>query len=416
MRYASNTRFLSVMCALAVLIFGQPYEVHSANSSFDSGVSLYQKGDFRGALTHFSAAQKAGLQTDNAMYYQALCWQKLGNMQNAKTVFFEVVRCYPASAAAQQSQIALNGLAPKVATAADDSSWITRRSGPTKLDPNDWYMGYKVRSEVGYADHREGMVINVLINGKSVPAIWDTGACGMHFDKSVLVSHGVDISKSHKAGRALGIGGEVQAYEFDAEVVVGRESCRIPVSYVDDDAAIRAGGARSNFGLIGEDFFGKYVYEVDPGSNMIRFLKRTTVDHLNPSTQSRQNAYRSMGEPFTWSDGLIIVRPKVNGRECDMILDTGATSIAFTDKQLLGAGMSCPVESRSGLSSGVGGTRESYIFNIGSIELGPASTHNVKASVLLHSNFLAPLLGQSFWKQLRYIVDPEHQIIRIGKG
>jgi len=405
------------MCALAVLMFCQPFSVRAANASFDSGISSYQKRDFRGALTHFAAAQKAGFQTDNAMYYQALCWQNLGNLQNAKTVFGEIVRCYPSSAAAQQAQVALNGLSPTLATAAGDSSWITNKSsGPTKLDPTDWYMGYKVLSEVPYANTRQGMVLNVMINGKMVPAIWDTGAHGMHFDKSLLVAHGVDISKSHKAGRAIGVGGEVQVYEFDADVVVGRESARIPVSYVDDDGAKRAGGEHQPIGLIGEDFFGKYVYEVDPRSRVIRFLKKTTVDHQHPADQSRQNAYRSMGEPFIWSNGLILVTPKVNGRECDMYLDTGCSTTAFSDKQMGRVDISRPADSGYGKSGGVGGSRDSYFFKVSSIVLGPASVRDLQVSVVINSGISAPLLGQSFWGQLRYIVDPEHQIIRIQKG
>lgn len=411
-----NRKFiLSAICSAICMSILAPHSVQAANSAFDKGIASYQKRDYQGALSQFAGALKAGIQPANAMYYQALCWQNLGRVDNAKIVYSEIVRLYPSTAAAQQSLVALNVLDPKGPVTAGTAAATAAPEGPTKLDPKDWYMGYKVISEVPFYFDREGMIVNVIIDGKSVPAIWDTGATGMHFNKSQLISRGVDISKSHDAGQAIGIGGSVKSYEFDANVTIGRETCRIPVAYVNDDADVRNGADNSKFGLVGEEFFGKYVYEVDPTAHKIRFLKKTSFDLWRQRHDPRPNQFAAFGEPFQWEDGHIHVTSKVNGRECEMIFDTGATTIAFTDKQLNAIGMTRPVESGSGTSSGVGGSRESFFFNVGSLELGPASSKNIQVSVLVHGIHPAPLLGQSFLQQMRYIIDPEHRIIRIGQ-
>lgn len=390
-----------------------PHAMFGANADFEKALSSYNTRDYGTAIAKFAAAQKTGFQVSNCMYYQALCWQALGQPENAKLVYNEIVRLYPTSAAADQARIALNGAAGATTATAEATN-----AAPTKIDPSDWYMGYKVLAEIPFVDTREGMIVNVVIDGKNVPAMWDTGAAGMHFPKSQLVKYGVDLSKSRRAGIAYGIGGSVQTYELDATVSLGKESCRIPVSYEDDSVSQKNGQQDiSEYGLIGEEFFGKYVYEVDPKAHTIRLLKKTSFDPMKTYRNApiARNAYSTLGEPFRWKEAHIYVTAKVNGRECEMIFDTGCTGLAFTDHHLNSLGMTRPVESGEGRSFGVGGSRESYFFKLGSVELGPSIAKNVDCSVIVHGSHSAPLLGQSYLRNLRYIIDPEHQIIRIGK-
>jgi clan AA aspartic protease (TIGR02281 family) len=272
------------------------------------------------------------------------------------------------------------------------------------VDPSDWYMGYRVISEVPFAEVPEGMAMNVLVNGKPVPAIWDTGAAGMHFSRAQLAKRGVDVSGARSAGLAVGVDSSSLSYEFDAQVVVGREIANIPVSFTEANSS-------SPYGLIGQDFFGRYVYEVDPSAKVIRFLKKTAVVPGRSDTQARGDRFKIFGEPFRWYQGLIYVTAIVNGKPTGMIFDTGAMSIGFSDKQLAAIGARAAIS--GGRTSGLGGSSTSYAANIGTVVFGPATANNVAATVIPHGASPAPLLGQSFLKQMRYIIDPERQIIRI---
>jgi len=56
---------------LTLLLVLAPRAVRGANPAFDQGLKLYQSRDFRGALQRFAAAQIAGHQPENVLYYQA---------------------------------------------------------------------------------------------------------------------------------------------------------------------------------------------------------------------------------------------------------------------------------------------------------------------------------------------------------
>jgi len=108
----------------------------------------------------------------------------------------------------------------------------------------------------------------------------------------------------------------------------------------------------------------------------------------------------------------MIIRPKVNGRECDMIFDTGSSLIAFADRHMAGCGLELPPSARSALSGGVGGSRQAFNFSLDSVQLGPVTKRNPQASVMINSQLPDPLFGQSFLTGLRYTIDPVRKVIR----
>lgn len=280
-----------------------------------------------------------------------------------------------------------------------------------------WYLpDYSLRAEVPYQDHDGGMLVYPTVNGKQIPMLWDTGAQGTFCPKSVLESRAVNMPNAHAAGVAVGIGGSENAFAFDANIKLGTASATIPIAFSDDSSVPTT--QRRPCGLLGQDFFGGLVYEVDPSRHVIRILKQTRVDPAHVAFKSAAfsadgaNRYATLGEPFHWYQGLMIVTPRINGRLCNMIFDTGADAIAFTREQLASAGI--PIQRRLGRnrSVGIGGRVSSLAADLGRLELGPASGQIV-ATVMDRAPYPAGLLGQPFIRQFRYIVDPERQIIRI---
>ena len=90
-----------------------------------------------------------------------------------------------------------------------------------------------------------------------------------------------------------------------------------------------------------------------------------------------------------------------------MILDTGSSSVAFTDRQFSGFGFNRPTSANSGTSLGVGGARSSFSFVVDKVELGPVSREGVKSSLDLNGTMTYPLLGQSFLQGLHFIIEPK---------
>jgi clan AA aspartic protease (TIGR02281 family) len=395
-----------------------------AESSFDKGVQAYKAGNYRSALVYFDASFNSGQQSANSLYYEALCWHHLGQPATSKEIYSRIISNYASSPAAQLSKTALQQLGGgnrPTETAATITRMDNSSANPAPprgfSGQGGWYLpDHKVICEVPFSLDREGMVVPVTVNGKLVPAIWDTGASGMFFTKSQLEKAGVSLASASKAGRAIGIGGEVPVYHLDGKVQIGTEIETLQVMVQDDTAAQRANLGESRFGLIGQDFFGKYAYEVDPESRVIRFLKRTNLSPRRPVVVPRSRligANGNLGEAFTWSNGVMVVTAKINGRECDMIFDTGATTIAFSDKQLIGAGLTRPIDSSSATALGVGGKRDAFRFALDSVRFGPVLKSGVPANVSVYGSQAKPLLGQSFLSGIRYIVDAERQIIRM---
>ena len=388
--------------------------------SFDDGIKMLSARDYQRALNLFQTPQSKQAQPALSLYYQGLCHQYLRQFDQSKICYNQVLSGHPGTDAALKSRTALTAMSATSTTAAGASnpsinSAVATPAAVRKITTGErgWYMDNEsVLGEVPFALRREGMIVNVTIQGKQVPAIFDTGANITLFDQSVLTGRGVNVKGAKRGGVVHGVAGQSACSLLTSDVSLGTLSEKIDVFIVDDTTATR-NGETNHYGLVGADFFGKYVFEVDPQASVIRFLKKVPPRKKEIST--RNNPYAAYGEPFEWDGASIIVTAKANGRECKMVLDTGATGVAFSDNQLSAAGLSRPVNADQGYSSGIGGHREAYIFQIDSLGLGPAVKRYVAASCGIHGTQSHPLLGMSFLGDIRFIVDPEKQIIRLAK-
>lgn len=394
-------KLLTLLCLIAALVI--PQVVHAANGSYDQGVKFYQAKRFSDALVQFEAAYTMGYEPANCLYYAALCHQQLSDFEKAKQVYQEIVTKYGTTPAAGNARTALEALKRMTPPAVPAKDAAQATTSATKDGPV---------GQVVYADSSEGMIVPVIIQGKPVSAIWDTGATTIFFGKSQLEKAGIDTRKAVKAGRAIGIGGEIETYKLDTLVVVGNVGMEMSVYFQDDTADLRnTNRIRESHGLLGEDFFSHFVYDVNPALHRITFLRPAKSEARYKSKSNRRNAGADEA-PLSWENGVMVVTPKINGRECDMIFDTGAASVAFSDKQLTAAGMTRPTDSRNAISYGVGGSRTAYAFTLDSVEFGPIKRYRVPANVSVFGTQGRPLLGQSFLRGVRYQVDPERCVMR----
>lgn len=376
---------------LLLFIFALPSPAQE--SYWSKGVQLYQQRNFKNALPYFQAAQQKD-STGDAMYYAGLCQQQLGEISQARQTWYITASRFPntaAALAASRALVQLNRVYPQSAAAYAASTSITPAS-PTQI------------IEVPFSRLATGQIIvSGAVNGQPVDMIFDTGASDCFFKQKDFDKIGVTVPANGTKRRYLGVGGEVSATVVPVSLTVGTLTRQIAVSVQDPDyQRSSAGNDNYDYPLLGQNFFGDLIYQLDFARDVIRFL---------PSS----NSVAGDSVPLQRDGNNLVVTVKVNGRECPMIMDTGADSVCFTDKQLAGLGVDRPTNANTGFSEGVGGQRVSYVFTIDSIKLGSIEKKNVTSSVALNSDMDKPLLGASFLRGLVLTIDPTRNIVTISR-
>lgn len=99
-------------------------------------------------------------------------------------------------------------------------------------------------------------------------------------------------------------------------------------------------------------------------------------------------------------NGQYFVPVTVNGRTVEMLVDTGATTVAMSSSvaRRLGIDYTKGTKSRSATA---GGIVPSYSFKLDSVKVGGIKRYGVRASVIEGNHPLYPLLGMSFLNHLK---------------
>lgn len=365
-------------------------------AAYEQAIKLYGSNKYAEALALLESSPIPVTEAANAAYYRALCLHRLGRVREALGQYTLVVKKYPNTPAA------LNALKVITKTASNKNAEA----------PMEW-IGPEEEIQVRF-QKRDHILVPASINGVGITMIFDTGAGATTATQSFLSENGITLKKTGQSGRVLGVGGEVSTYIGVGEVRLGGMKRTIPIMVEEDRAATLSGRADVvKYPLLGQSFFKDIPYQIDDERRMIIFKKPS--QELKVATGGKAPARTRLTDrevAFVREGTHIIVRPKINGRECDMIFDTGAATVAFADRHLAQCGLNRPTNAAFGEGGGVGGRREGYQFNVDSIVLGPIERRDVVAQVMINSNFPKPLLGQSFLEGLRYTIDPSRNVIR----
>lgn len=102
--------FLALLPALSgvasPLSTGDPYE---------TGIKLYNAKNYKDAAHMFETAMRLNPAHSSALYYDALCYQQLGESEHARALHNHVIHIFPGSPAAGMAQHALSKLGPVAA-------------------------------------------------------------------------------------------------------------------------------------------------------------------------------------------------------------------------------------------------------------------------------------------------------------
>ena len=101
------------------------------------------------------------------------------------------------------------------------------------------------------------------------------------------------------------------------------------------------------------------------------------------------------------SQGAFVTLGSINGRSTDMLVDTGATSVAMSELHAKRLGIPYRI---SGKKSGVhtaSGFANAYQITLGRVQVGEIEITNVEAVVIKGSSSREVLLGMSFLKRVK---------------
>ena len=240
------------------------------------------------------------------------------------------------------------------------------------------------------------MFVNVQINGRPAEVMFDTGASTCLFGKEQLNNIGVIGYESTGKGSAAGVGSGTLSFD--------RANLRVTLGDITKTINTAVSSKMNTPSLLGQDFFSDFRYEIDTAGGVIHFQRKGARHY---------EALDTINIPFRTAGKEILVTARVNGRDCEMIFDTGAYNNCFTVAQWQGQlGQSIPSDAKMVMASGVGGNTRGFQFRADRIELGAVMKTNVEVVVIESPSPPLPLLGQEFFKDKRFSIDNDAHVIR----
>jgi clan AA aspartic protease (TIGR02281 family) len=379
---------------LAVLItFGTSFSgavALAADDDLSEGVRLYGEKSFKDAIGHLKrVSDKTNKPT--ALYYQALCLQGLGDSTASVQLFHRIKDTYPATREGQMVTAYFSNVGGARAPAS-----VPVRQVATTQTVSSSAMGDHLPDSCTVPFHREisnHMFVNVLINGRPAKVIFDTGASTCLFGKQQLSNIGVNYDVTGK-GQAMGVGSGV--VNFD------RANLRITLGDITKTINTAVAPSMNTESLLGQDFFSDFRYDVDSSAGVIHFQKKGSRSY---------EAMDTINIPFRTQGREMLVTARVNGRDCEMIFDTGAHNNIFPIAIWQRLGLQIPSDAHQTMAGGVGGMARGFSFNADRIELGAVMKTNVPVMVI-ESGLPYPLLGQEFFKDKRFSIDNDSSVIK----
>lgn len=381
-----------------------------AANKLQEGFAHYQAHRFKEATAAFDEFLQINPRDANAMYYDALCNQQLGNMPRAKSLYRQVVQTSPGSQIATYAESILVRVDPSyhsTSGAHGSSSTVTspQVTSVATMSQQEKSIQGPEQANIYYRPQGKQMMMTVEINGHQVEMMLDTGAPGICIGRNQLSAIGVRPPEGDPAGTTGGSSNShrVGTWYMNASVKVGPftdPNCRIQVIDAEDGNA-----------LLGQTFIKHFEYQVDQSAHCIRFTKKGT------SGSSLSQGYTL---PFTFREGgnRIIVDGEINGRKSKFMMDTGnsGSGIAFhSPEQAAKYGAPVPDGARVDTFYGVSGSGSAYVYTISHLRVGPIDCNDLKVAAHMGSGFGSeePLLGHEVFAGWQYTVDYDKKVIHL---
>jgi len=397
-----------------------------ADAYFDGGVTYYRQKNYAKALQYFAQAYRTDPANGNAVYYQAVCRQSMGDKKGAIPLYASTVANFPGTGAANMAMSALSSLDPEyyaqlvrhrggsaqqASSTAAASSSSNRQYAPTSSatssirGTSDDLSSLPSQTRIPFVREGSLLLIDAAVNGHVMKMFFDTGAEIVAMGKNQLAEVGVAEPTGAPTGAASGVGssGSVATWMIHSNLKVGDiERRNFPIC------------VQENMGmhpLLGQSFFRDFTYTIDYTTSGKE--QGTILLIKNGSAEAQASgSHNSYGVPFTREGNELIVQVEVNGKTTPMYFDSGASTIAFSMQQCKELNIKIPDDAVTQMSRGIGGVSAAYGFTISRMRLGPIDKSNIMVSATEASRMRYPLLGQTFFGDWQYTIDNTNNVIR----
>lgn len=425
-----NKKLFSLLCAAC---FFQPaYAL--AESEFATGVQYYKGKNFRSAAKEFENSITHGNIKAPVFLYAAYAYQAYGDRDEALRKYHQITELFKDTQAATVARQA-------IARLDQNNSWVDRKpqlldelksqlksqlqanpkaDNKSKSKTKDNSLDDTMEDEtpqkatklsastpsvarVFYKSDHDEIMVDVRINGRTIPMVFDTGAPGICIDKEMAQSLGLAVPRG-KADGATGGSSNMTTIDFwniNATVQVG------PISK--ENTRVKIYEKIHSRPLLGQGFFKDFDYTIDHSAKCIEFRKKGMSN----------SGGKGYSVPFTFKkEGRrIIVEVDINGKKGPVMLDTGntASGISFHSKeQMKKFGINqLPDDAKLSSTTGVSGSGSCYRFNLPRIKLGPIEKTDLNADLAneVDDDEDLPLLGQDMLSGWQFTIDMEKKVI-----
>lgn len=400
-RRASGRTAVSILVAVVLLLALQSLSSPClADPYFDQGVNFFNAHQWDYAIRYLGQSLKTDSKRAATYYYIGAAYQGQNDAAKAAHYFKYVMSNFKATREARLATTALAKLGKvninAVSTAktprapSSAASVMLPLDDVSKLPESETVPFYRVT-------HSNHLLLDCYVNEKPIRVMFDTGAYGCYFGMNHLRQLGITPPSSEPTDYATGVAGTVKTWKMPLDIRLGKISRRIN-AIVSEQFDMHP--------LLGQDFFREYTYDTDDAGGKLHFVKKGFSGSI-------QMPYDTVVVPFRSEGRDIIVDVQINGRSHPCIFDTGAYGILFTLKDVMELGLS--MDNAVGtVSSGVGGSVFGYSIKVDRMQLGPILKTNIDA-VVNRTGPSHPLLGQSFYKGYRFVVDNESHVIKFWR-
>ncbi len=392
----------------------------AAEPYFDGGVTYYRQKNYAKALQYFAQAYRSDPSNGNAVYYQAVCRQAMGDKKGAIPLYASTVANFPGTSAATMALQALSALDPQYSSQLQRRQSAQPQSAAPASQPNPggvrtFEPGFKGtssdlaslpnQSRVPFVREGALLCVDASVNGHAMKMFFDTGAEMVALGKNQLSEAGIPAPTGPPTGQAGGVGssGGTNFWSMPVDIKVGDIQRRNFPVCVQDTMTMHP--------LLGQSFFRDFTYTIDYSTSgkdhgTILFIKNGSA---MAQASGSNNSY---AVPFVREGNELIVKVEVNGKVTPMYFDSGASGCTFSMQQIKDLNLTIPDDAQPELHSGIGGTSAGYGFPISRMRLGPIEKTNIMISATQASMMRYPLLGQTFFGDWQYTIDNTNNVIR----
>lgn len=338
-----------------------------------------------------------------ALFCEAVCLEQINDNKEAAAIYKLLAERYTGTNIGSEAKKAMAH--PNIARLLGSELGGTTRSAALDTLPKETWIPFKRYGSL--------MLVEGTINGQKTNMLFDTGASGCLFSMSQLRSLKIPVPTGKPTGIVSGVGnqGVRPAWVMYPDICIGRILRRQFPIQVSENASVP-------YPLLGTNFLQGMEYTIDSAANTIQF-KAIKVSESQPAQEAGKYSvtvdaasHYVYSVPFHEINRALVVTVKIDGKDCKVMIDTGASMCMFTNSQIKAMGLKPRFTGKFINTAGVNGIIKVPVCSFDNAEFGPIKKTLV-CTIADQTNLPFPLLGQNFLTGWDITVDHASHLVKL---